>query len=155
MKLTGFRFGLRAILGAVACCAVLFWAFWVAGPEWREYRAAKARFASKMSPGFVHFGEAVVNFGDGPGLHYLRVEVKLRVPRGSEAAVAVAVENNKPVLRDWLITHLSEKTLEEVRSSAGIDQIREEIRDGFNQLLLPDDDMRPIEQVLFQEFTIM
>jgi len=45
---------------------------------------------------------------------------------------------NKVVLKSWLIGYLSDRSLTEVSGAAGINRLRREIEDQFNNLLFPD-----------------
>jgi flagellar FliL protein len=56
-------------------------------------------------------------------------------------------------LGSWLISHLSEKTLEDVRGKVGQDVTRKEIREHFSHILFPEGDHN-ITDVLFTNFAV-
>lgn len=102
---------------------------------------------------FVPFGEVVVNLAEERLTRYLRVNLTLLVEGANEPSVKEAVEKNKTILKNWLISYLSDKSLEEVRGAAGVNRSRREIQDHFNGLLFPNDSEK-IRDVLFEEFTV-
>lgn len=69
-----------------------------------------------------------------------------------------AVEQKKVAIQTWLISHLSEKTLIDVRGKQGVKKIRSEIKDDFNQQLFKTEDGKPskplIDEVLFDEYHV-
>lgn len=102
---------------------------------------------------FVPFEEVVVNLDDGRMTRFLRVGVTLQVAKDKEAEITALLETKKPVLKNWLLSQISEKTLEDIRGPAGQNRLRREIRDQFNMVLFPDGFDR-IYDVLFDEFGV-
>src|SRR5262245_36847288 len=100
-------------------------------------------------PAFVPFGEVVVNLADERMTRYLRLSLTLQVDPAHEESVKKAIERKKTILKNWLISYLSDKELDEVRGAIGVNKARREIQDQFNRLLFPDgSDL--IQEVLFE-----
>ena len=75
---------------------------------------------------------------------------------GAEAAAEIAMTQPgfyNVVLKNWLIAHLREKKLEDVRGKLGHNTLRREIHDKFNEMLFTDGIER-IQDVLFQDFKV-
>jgi flagellar basal body-associated protein FliL len=70
-----------------------------------------------------------------------------------EVAVEAAIKKHAPKLRTWLTSHLADKTMEDVRGKVGINRLRREIQDQFNQLMF-DDGRERVGDVLFEEFHV-
>lgn len=114
---------------------------------------AKRKKASGQQPVSIPFGEALVNLAEDRLTRHLQVRVTLLTHGADEAAVEAALENNRAVLMNWLISYLSDKSLEEVRGAAGMNRARRDIQDRFNGLLFADGSEK-ISDVLFEEFTV-
>lgn len=100
---------------------------------------------------FVPFGEVIVNPNEERYNHYLRVKLTFLVDPAQEKQVTEAVAKQKPILKNWLISYLSDKTMKDVAGGAGINRARREIQDQFNTLLFPDGSEK-IRDVLVEEF---
>ena len=84
---------------------------------------------------------------------YLSLEVTLQVDGADEEDVKTTLGSRKPILQTWLTSHLADKTLEEIRGKVGVNRLRREIQDNFNQLLFTDGKER-IQDILFEEFHV-
>jgi flagellar FliL protein len=104
-------------------------------------------------PGFVPFGDVVVNLAEERLTRYLRVKLILVVDASQEKAITELVTKNKAILKNWLISHMSDKSLAEVSGATGVNRLRREIQDQFNALLFPDGSEK-IRDVLFEEFVV-
>jgi flagellar basal body-associated protein FliL len=104
-------------------------------------------------PAFVPFGEAVVNLHVERLTRYIRVKVVIEVDETKEFMVNDLVGKRKARLKSWLISYLADRTMEEVRGAAGVNRIRREIRDYFNNDLFPDGS-ELIRDIYFEEFTV-
>ncbi|MFO1092079.1 MAG: flagellar basal body-associated FliL family protein [Planctomycetaceae bacterium] len=104
-------------------------------------------------PAFIEFGELVTNLSSGRVSRYAKVSIYLQVPAAKRARISKAVSANKIILRNWLLSHLSGKTVEALQGSMGQDTIRLEIKNRFNELLFPNA-MGEIDDVLFKEFAV-
>ncbi len=102
---------------------------------------------------FVPFGDAVVNLAEDRLTRHLQVRITLLADGADEELVEQSLESNRAVLMNWLISYLSDKSLEEVRGAAGVNRARRDIQDRFNNLLFADGSER-VRDVLFEEFTV-
>lgn len=101
----------------------------------------------------VPFGQVTVNLREGRMNRYLRIKLSAVVAKSEEVSVNEAFEAQRPVLRNWLLSHISDKALDDISGKAGINMLRREIRSQFNELLFADRRDR-IFDILFEEFTI-
>lgn len=115
--------------------------------------AAESGDRSSAKPAFVPFGDSVVNLNSERFNRYLRVSITLQVNEGDVASVTKELEKHKAVLKSWLLSYLSDKSMEEIRGSAGQNRLRREIHHHFNSVLFPDGYDR-IRDVLFEEFNV-
>jgi len=131
-----------------------------AGEEMEEVSSAPSyELPKEEDTVFVPFGtpgedqSVVVNLNDGRMTRYLRIAVTLQVPKSKELEITELLENKKVLLRNWLLSLISDKDLEEIRGAAGQNRMRREIRDHFNDVLFPDG-LDQIYDVLFEEFNV-
>lgn len=97
--------------------------------------------------------QIVVNLNEGNLTRYLRIVVQLQVASEFETEFMEQLKEQRVLLRSWLISRISDKSLEEVRGAAGQNRLRREIQDQFNSILFPDGYDR-IYDVLFVEFAV-
>jgi flagellar basal body-associated protein FliL len=109
--------------------------------------------AEDLRPAYIDFGEVAVNLDEGRLTRYLDVSIMLQVTEHDKEEIGAKVKANDAVLRNWLISYLSDQDLEDIRGAIGQNRLRREIRDQFNTLLFPDGYDR-IDQVLFQKFAV-
>ncbi|MCS7016655.1 MAG: flagellar basal body-associated FliL family protein [Gemmatales bacterium] len=102
---------------------------------------------------FVPFGDVVVNLHEERLTRYLRLKIVLEVEETEEKHLQELLNKRKAPLKSWLISYLADRTLDEVRGTLGMNRIRREIRDHFNEMLYPDG-REVIRQVHFEEFTV-
>ena len=102
---------------------------------------------------YVDFGEVVVNLNSDRLNRYLRVSISLLVVKKDETKITELVENQKAILKNWLLSYLSEVSMNDIRGAAGQNRLRREIQDNFNTVLFSDGYDR-IRDVLFQEFNV-
>lgn len=102
---------------------------------------------------YVPFGDVVVNLNEERLTRYLRVKMLLVVDADFEKSLAELVTKNKPVLKNWLIGHMSDKSLQEVSGAAGVNKLRREIWREFNAELFPDGSEK-IRDIFFEEFVV-
>lgn len=115
--------------------------------------AAPTETTEQTMPAFVPFGQTVVNLDEGRLSRYLRVSITLQVDEADEQAVTEKVEQNKIILKNFMLSYLSDKQMEDIRGAAGQNRLRREIQDYFNATLFPDG-YDKIHDVLFEEFNI-
>ncbi len=101
----------------------------------------------------VPFGEVVVNLGEERLTRYLRAKLLLVVDEVHQRTLNELLAQQKPFLKSWLISYLSDQSLQEVSGAAGVNRVRREVRDKFNSMLFPDNSER-IQDVLFDEFVV-
>ncbi|MBX3444712.1 MAG: flagellar basal body-associated FliL family protein [Planctomyces sp.] len=116
-----------------------------------DAHAPKTPVPSK--PAFVEFGQLVVNLNDGRLSRYLRLKINLQVDSKHQKDVQDLIAENRLLLQDWLLSHLADKTMEEIRGAAGQNMMRREILEQFNSVLFPDGYDR-IYAVRFEEFNV-
>lgn len=104
-------------------------------------------------PAIVPFGDIVVNLGEERLTRYLRAKIILVVPGDQEKAVTEHLNKQKAFLKSWLISYLSDLTLQEVSRAVGVNRLRREIRDQFNAMLWPDG-QELVQDILFDEFVV-
>jgi flagellar protein FliL len=113
--------------------------------------------AETVQPGsklaFVTFGDVVVNLAEERLTRFLRVKLILVVDVAQEKQATELIAKNKAILKNWLISHMSDKGLQEVSGAGGVNRLRREIQDQFNALLYQDGSDK-IRDVLFEEFVV-
>jgi flagellar basal body-associated protein FliL len=102
---------------------------------------------------FIDFDEVVVNLNDSRYSRYLTCTFSLQIAASQQEVIQKLVDNNKVLLKNWLIAHLRDKKLEDVRGKLGHNLLRREIHDKFNEMLFTDGFER-VQDVLFQDFKI-
>jgi flagellar basal body-associated protein FliL len=102
---------------------------------------------------YVPFGETVVNLNEDKLNRYLSVKIDLQVNETDQQLVTELVEKEKPRLKNWLLSQLSELGMEDIRGAAGQNRLRREIHDRFNDMLFVDE-LDRINDVLFQDFRV-
>ena len=102
---------------------------------------------------FIDFDEVVVNLNDARYSRYVSCTFSLQIALSQQIAIQQLVDDNEAVLINWLIAHLREKELEDVRGKLGHNTLRREIHDQFNQMLFTDGIER-IQDVLFKDFKV-
>jgi flagellar basal body-associated protein FliL len=102
---------------------------------------------------FVPFDQVVANVNDERLTRFLRVKLIIVVDEAEEKQVSELILKNKAILKNWLISYLSDKAMPEVTGGASINRARREIQDQFNTLLCPDGSEK-IRDVLFEEFNV-
>lgn len=104
-------------------------------------------------PGFIEFDEVVVNLNDARYSRFVTCKFSLQIADSQKAAIEPLVEDYKAVLTNWLIAHLRDKKLEDVRGKLGHNTLRREIHDKFNETLFTDGIER-VQDILFQDFKV-
>ena len=89
----------------------------------------------------------VVNLADGNGKRYLRATVQLELTPEQAAAT---FEQRLPQIRDVVLTMLSTKTFEDIRSADGKMSLRTEIISRLNELL----NNESVAHIYFTDFVI-
>ena len=144
-----------ALVVAVALGLAIAFTLTNAPPPTTEAPAGDEGQADASAPmQYVSLSSTVVNLAGGRMTRYLQVTVSLEVKKDSAEPVRqLATETQKSVFKNWLITYLSDKRLEEVEGSAAIRRLQREIQDGFNAILAAHGPHR-VESVLFEEYNV-
>ena len=109
--------------------------------------------ATGLKLGFIPFEQVVVNVNEQRLARFLRVKLIVVVDASEEKQITELILKNKAILKNWLISHLSDKGMQDVTGTAGITRVRREIQDHFNYLLFPDGSEK-IRDILFEEFNV-
>lgn len=99
---------------------------------------------------FIEFDEVVANINDELQSRYVTCSVTLQVSKSQLEALTTLVEEKKTLLKNWLLAHLRDKTLEEIRGKYGHNLLRREIHGQFNEILFTDGIER-IQDILFRD----
>lgn len=102
---------------------------------------------------FIDFDEIVVNLNDARYSRYVTCRFSLQIAQSQQEAIQKLVDEQGAVLKNWLIAHLRDKQLEDVRGKLGHNTLRREIHDRFNEMLFTDGIER-IQDVLFQDLKV-
>lgn len=102
---------------------------------------------------YIDYDDVTANLKDPRASRYVNVTVALKVAKSQEAAITKLVEDNDAILKNWLLSHLRDKKLEEVAGKFGHNMLRREIHGEFNKLLFTDGIER-IQDVLLKDFKI-
>ncbi len=109
--------------------------------------------SSAAKHAYVSFGEVIVNLNEDRLTRYLKIKILLVTDARNEKALNDLVQKRKPVLKNWLIAHLSDKSLQEVSGASGVNKLRREIWHQFNTELYSDGSEK-IQDVFFEEFVV-
>jgi flagellar protein FliL len=102
---------------------------------------------------FVTFDQVVANVNDERLTRFLRVKLIIVVDDAEEKQVTELIQKNKAILKNWLISYLSDKGMPDVTGASSINRARREIQDQFNTLLFPDGSEK-VRDILFEEFNV-
>lgn len=103
--------------------------------------------------GYIEFEEVVANINDPTASRFTNCTIVMQVAKTQEEALTALVEDKKAVLTNWLIGHLRDKTLEQLKGKLGANLLRREIYDKFNEILFTDGIER-IQDILLTDFKI-
>lgn len=101
----------------------------------------------------VSFGDVTVNLAEDRMTRYLRLKIVIVVEEEAEAAFTLLLEKKKPVLKSWLISHLSGKTLKDVAGTVGVNRLQREIMEKFEDTLYPNGHSH-LKNVMFEEYLV-
>ncbi len=114
---------------------------------------ASGAFAQEQleRPEYVKFKPFVTNYGLGSRLHYLKVEMSVRVESLDHMQ---RVERHMPSLRDTLVFLFSQQTAETVNSHEGRQQLRKDALNALNIFLEEEEGGELVTDVLFDNFIV-
>ncbi|HWG43741.1 MAG TPA: flagellar basal body-associated FliL family protein [Gemmataceae bacterium] len=154
--------GGKMLLIVVGVCGLMALAAGVAVPYLLMHAPTKDSHAKDESShghgqtpkrAYVNFGDVVVNLNEDRLTRYLRVKLLLVVDDHDEKVMTDLIGKNKPLLKNWLISHLSDKSLLEVSGAPGVNKLRREIWHEFNKELFPDGSEKILD-IFFEEFVV-
>ena len=102
---------------------------------------------------FVSFGEIVVNLNSDRLNRYLRLHITMQIKESDKLDIEKLIEEQNPQLKSWLLSYLSDVSMDDIRGAAGQNRLRREIQDHFNSTLFTDGYDR-IRDILFEEFNV-
>ena len=118
------------------------------GPSEAEKAAALAATEEKAKPAFYPLGDLLVNLsGEGKHPNFLKVKISLELADEKDLPLMDAI---KPRIVDNFQVYLRELRIEDLRGSAGIYRLREELLLRVTEAAAP---IR-IRDVLFQEMLV-
>ena len=141
------------VIALIATAAGATAPFLLGGAKDGSDKADEAKKAADAKPAFVAFGEVAVNLAEERLTRYIRIKLILVVDTAHEKAVSEMVTKQKAILKNWLISYLSDKSMKDVTGAVGVNRARREIQDQFNSVLFPDGSEK-IRDVLFEEFLV-
>lgn len=108
---------------------------------------------SAVKHAYVQFGEVIVNLNEDRLTRYLKLKILLVCDAREEKALNDLVQKRKPILKNWLIAHVSDKSLQDVSGASGVNKLRREIWHQFNTELYSDGSEKIID-IFFEEFVV-
>ena len=112
--------------------------------------AADARTAAGGVGPMLLVDDVVVNLTASSGARYLATSVAVELERSSRGASRGAVSSRVPLVKDVIIHTLSAKSDADVRTMAGRERVREELRREVGKALSPI----AVRAVYFTEFVV-
>jgi len=97
-----------------------------------------------------HMGDSLVNLSDVEETHYLKTTIDLEQNYGSSVEFGNEIGNRKAQLRDIIISTLSSKSSEDLRTPEGKEALKEELKERINSVLAKGQ----IARIYFTDFAI-
>ncbi|MBN9120793.1 MAG: flagellar basal body-associated FliL family protein [Planctomycetes bacterium] len=120
-----------------------------------EERLARVEKQLTVPPAdVIRFGDVVVNLNDDRNQRYIRIVVAFKVEEASHRELSARVLARKAELKTWMITYLADKSIKDVSGSAGINRVRDDMRQGLGKILQQNRKENPIKEVLFEEYVV-
>ncbi len=103
---------------------------------------------------YYNFEPVVANLNEPGATRYIRAALTLQISTALDSKTGTTfLEEEKPILRNWLTIYLAGQTIEDTRGDKNLRRIQSEILDAFNEKLFPDS--KPlIKSVFFKDFAI-
>ena len=95
----------------------------------------------------------IANLNEPKMQRYIHVVIILGVTKENHPHVNDLMGKRKEEVKSWLVTYLSNLSVEEVRGASNLSRIRREILDLLNEQLFPNQKPQ-ISLVLFEEFQV-
>ena len=138
------------VFGAAGFAVPLVFPHLFQGPN--TATVAQAR-AEPTEPAFIEFGEVVVNLNSDRFNRYLRVNLTMQVDASQQEEFNKRLALKKVILKNWLLSYLSDQGTDQIRGAAGQNRLRREIQNQFNEVLC-EDGYDLIDDILFLEFGV-
>jgi flagellar basal body-associated protein FliL len=140
-------FGLAAVGGGAAV------PWLIGGNKHAAHTDKKKHDTHKSKLEAIPFGDVVVNLGEDRLSRFLRVKIMVAVEETDAKEATELLNHQKPFLKNWLISYLSDQSTQEITRKVGANRLRREIRDQFNAKLYPDGEEKVVD-ILFDEFMV-
>lgn len=95
----------------------------------------------------------IANLNEPKMQRYIHVVIILAITKENQSAVSELAAKRKEEIKNWLVTYLSNLSMEEVRGATNLNRIQRELLDLLNEQLFPNQKPR-ISRVLFEEFQV-
>ncbi|WP_020468439.1 flagellar basal body-associated FliL family protein [Zavarzinella formosa] len=110
----------------------------------------------------VPFGDVCVNLADERMSRYLRLKIILKVEGVTDEKIGVEhLATFKPVMKNWLISHLAGKSLKEISGTMGVKKIQREILEKFEEIMTAEQEAHGhskvhmhLKEILFEEYVV-
>lgn len=122
-------------------------------PWWIATQERKPVEAGKLETTVISFGEVVANLSEGKMNRYLRLRISLLIGKEDQLELEKQLVVDGPLIKNWMLSHLSDKSLEDIRGKSGQNMLRREILDQFNRTVARNGKDRVFD-VLFEEFNV-
>ncbi len=107
-----------------------------------------------LGRGLVPFPSFVANLRDETLTRYLRVGLVFAIDDGKKQAVNDALSEIRPHIKDWLLSHLADKTISDINGRQNQIKLREEIQAGINLQFKSAGHPEYVKAVLFDEINV-
>lgn len=122
-------------------------------PTTKEAPTSKPSESSEEQVLSIKLPAIIANLNEPKMQRYIHIVVLLGVAKENHAHVNELVGKRKEEIKNWLVTYLSNLSMEEVRGANNLSRIRREILDLLNEQLFPN--AKPqIARILFEEFQV-
>lgn len=119
-----------------------------------EHQLSAQMKEATLGPTLIPFLSVTANLRDEGLKRFLRLRLVLVVEDGQKQAVLDALTEVRSKVKDWLLSQLSDKTIDDVRGLKNLNKIREEILAGVNVQFKSAGYPEYIKDVLYDEFNV-
>jgi flagellar protein FliL len=152
-RMTWIAFGVCGLLALAAGGAVPYFLLHAPSQDGHDKEDKHHGQGASVKHAYVSFGEAIVNLNEDRLTRYLKVKILLVADASEDKPLTELIQKKKPILKNWLIAHLSDKSLQEVSGASGVNKLRREIWHQFNSELYPDGSEKILD-IFFEEFVV-
>ncbi|MEZ6095529.1 MAG: flagellar basal body-associated FliL family protein [Pirellulaceae bacterium] len=101
----------------------------------------------------LDFGEVTANLNENNYNRFIKVSFAMQIAENQKVEIEKILTEREPILRSWLLGHLADKKLDDIKGKLGHNRLRREIHDEFNAVLF-DDGIERIQDILFKEINV-